>query len=240
MQVPIELFGGYTEHDGTVKFYTRVRSLINDNSLIVDWGCGRGADTTDFPTLYRSKLKSLGADNVKVVGVDIDPAASANPSLDAFFLLVEGRCPDIAPQSVDIIVCDFVLEHVDCPSVFVAEIGRVLKPGGFFCARTTNKWGYVAVASKLIPHALHSRVLSVVQPQRKAEDVFPAHYRINTQSDVKRLFTHDFDHCVQYEFAEPAYFGAGPVGLILGRALHALLPRFFAPSINVFLRRNNA
>lgn len=240
MQVRIDSFGGYSEYDGTVKFYTRVRSLIAKDSLIVDWGCGRGGDTSDLPSLYRSRLKTLNTGEVRVVGVDIDPVASTNPTLHDFYLLNDGKCLDIMSESVDMVICDFVLEHIDSPSEFIAEVTRILKPGGYFCARTTNKWGYVAIASKLIPKSLHARVLSVAQPQRKPEDVFPAPYLINTASDIRRLFSYDFDYCVQYEFAEPAYFGDSRPGLLLGRTLHALLPKHFAPSINVFLRKKNA
>lgn len=73
-----------------------------------------------------------------------------------------------------------VLEHVDDPVKFFAEVERVLKPGGIFCARTTNRLGYVGLAASLIPNRRHARVLGKVQRDRKEIDVFPTRYRINT------------------------------------------------------------
>ena len=238
MRLDMQDFGGYSALDGTVKFYSRVRSLMSEKTYVVDWGCGRGADTTDLPSLYRSKLKHFRGHTKKVIGVDIDIAASKNPAVDQFYLLSSGRCPEIETESIDLVVSDFVLEHVDDPDEFFDEISRILKPGGYFCARTTNKWGYVAIAACLIPKKLHNRVLSVVQPARKPEDVFPAPYRANTVSAIVKKTNSNFDYAVEYEFAEPAYFGASKIGVIFGRLLHRILPNFLAPSLNVFLRKN--
>jgi len=237
MRLDIQDFGGYSTLDGTVKFYTRVRSLISEKTCVVDWGCGRGADTTDLPSLYRSRLKLFRGHAKKVIGVDIDISASKNPAVDQFYLLSSGRCPEIEAESIDLVVSDFVLEHVDNPDEFFDEISRILKPGGYFCARTTNKWGYVAVAARLIPKKLHNLVLSVLQPDRKPEDVFPAPYRVNTVSAIVKKTNSHFDYAVEYEFAEPAYFGVSKIGILFGRFLHSILPNFLAPSLNVFLRK---
>lgn len=237
MKVNIEAFGGYSERDGTVKFYSRVRSLVSNGACVVDWGCGRGADVIDLPSLYRSKLKDLRSDSVRVLGADVDEAARVNPIIDEFYLMTDGKCQEIESGSVDLVICDFVMEHVEEPIAFFSEIKRLLKPGGYFCARTTNKLGYVAIVAMLIPAGLHTWILSKVQPLRKSEDVFPAPYLINTPATIKEKIEPDFDYHFQYEFSDPAYFGDHRLGLILGGILHALLPRYLAPSLNVFLRK---
>ena len=49
-------------------------------------------------------------------------------------------------SSFDVVVCVDVLEHVKNPRQAIAEIARVLKPGGLFCFDTINR----TVRSRLI------------------------------------------------------------------------------------------
>lgn len=47
----------------------------------------------------------------------------------------------------------------------------------------------IATASRLVPNRLHSRALESIQAgRRKSEDVFPAHYRLNTFGAIGRHF----------------------------------------------------
>ena len=39
---PESLFGGFTDVDGTITFFTRVNALIDSSSVVLDVGCGRG------------------------------------------------------------------------------------------------------------------------------------------------------------------------------------------------------
>ncbi|MGY3293953.1 hypothetical protein ACVWWP_007020 [Bradyrhizobium sp. LM3.6] len=85
---------------------------------------------------------------------------------------------------------------------------RLLKPGGWICARTPNKYGYIALANRLVPEALSHRLLKKMQPDRKEEDVFPAVYRLNTSAALAKHFPPSrFDHFVYSWDAEPAYHG---------------------------------
>ena len=86
----------------------------------------------------------------------------------------------IEDSSVDLIVCDFVMEHVEAPDQFLSEARRVLKNGGYICLRTPNRWGYVGLAASLNPNRFHAKVTSAVQDGRKEEDVFPTLYHCNS------------------------------------------------------------
>jgi len=73
-----------------------------------------------------------------------------------------------------------------------AELLRVLKPGGFICAMTPNRHGYIALASRLAGNRSHVALLEKIQPDRKPEDVFPAFYRLNTPAAVAGSFPFSF------------------------------------------------
>jgi len=90
-------------------------------------------------------------------------------------------------------VSDFVLEHVTDPEAFVAELARVLRPGGMFMARTVSRSSPLSVAARIVPNTGHARVVGVLQPGRQERDVFPTAYAMNTRQDLARLFDDDFD-----------------------------------------------
>jgi SAM-dependent methyltransferase len=132
-----------------------------------------------------------------------------------------------------------VFEHLPNPAGSAAELKRVLKPGGWIAAVTPNKWGYVAIASRMVPNRFHARALRAVQPGRKEEDVFPTHYRLNSLSSLRRHFGPE---CTVHAFrtsSEPAYhFGST---LLYGamKTVHALLPPPLHTAICAFIRKGD-
>ena len=53
-----------------------------------------------------------------------------NEALDrAFVITPDGELP-IPDQSIDVVVSDFVFEHIQDPARAARELDRVLKPGG--------------------------------------------------------------------------------------------------------------
>jgi ubiquinone/menaquinone biosynthesis C-methylase UbiE len=127
-----------------------------------------------------------------VIGVDVDPAGSANPVLDEFRLITGERWP-LEDGSVDLAVCDWVLEHVQDPAAFVDELDRVLRPGGAFVARTINRRSLLALGSRAVPSRAHAAVLARMQPGRAAQDVFPTAYRMNTRAALAPLLDGRFE-----------------------------------------------
>jgi len=211
---PERRYGGFTHVDGTVAFYTRVNSVLEPSSVVLDVGCGRGAAAEDRVP-WRRELQTLKGKCARVIGVDVDPDAATNPLIDEFHRIEDGRLP-LADASVDVCVSDFVVEHVHDVDAFFAECARVLKPGGYLFIRTPNVWNYMGIASRVIPVRLHAKVLRRVQADRKGEDVFPTFYQCNSVRKLRRtLEGHGFDAVVQTHEPEPAY-------LSFSRLLYAL------------------
>lgn len=201
---PERRFGGFTHVDGTVAFYTRVNSLLQPTSIVLDLGCGRGAATEDSVS-WRRELQTFRGKCARVVGADVDPAAADNPNIDEFHLIEGGRLP-LPDNSADVCVSDFVLEHVEDVDLFFSEAARVLRPGGYVCIRTPNVWNYMGVASRIVPSRLHAKVLNRIQAERKEEDIFPTVYRCNSVRKLRAaLERHHFDAVVQTQEPEPAY-----------------------------------
>ena len=235
---PESRFGGFTDIDGTIAFFARVNALIKADDVVLEVGCGRGAHQED-PIEIRKQLRIFKGRVRRVIGIDVDPGASENPYLDEFKPITNSSWP-IESNSIDCIVSDCVLEHVDEPNVFFSEARRVLRDGGYLCIRTTNVWSYVALASWLIPNRLHSRILRVVQDDRKEQDVFPVRYRCNSIRKINSaLRKSGFVGLAYGTEAEPSYLSFSRLAFYLGVLHQRFAPRLIKPAIFAFGRLAN-
>lgn len=230
---PESRFGGFTHVDATINFYSRVHELLTPSSIILDVGCGRGWYAED-PVAIRRELRIFKGRCQKVIGIDVDPAAAANPYLNEFHQLTSDRWP-IADESVDVIVSDWVLEHVAEPDKFFAEAQRVLKPGGYVCLRTTNARSYVGLISRLVPNRLHASVVSRIPGNKAPQDVFPATYQCNTRRALKKtLARHGFDGSVYGDEAEPYYLTFNRFAFWIGVLHQRFAPQAFRLALFAF------
>lgn len=230
---PEASFGGFTDIDGTVVFFNKVNSLLDPSFVVLDVGCGRGSYHEDTVS-YRKNLRILKGKVAKVIGIDVDSGAQENPFLDEFHLIQDNSWP-VESNSIDLIVCDNVLEHLPDPDRFFQEIHRVLKNGGYLCIRTPNRWGYVALAATVIPNKYHSKVTSVVQDGRKEEDVFPTVYRCNSTRKIRKIMKKNGLDCVVYGYeAEPSYLAFSTIAYFFGVLHQKFAPRFLKPAIFAF------
>lgn len=229
---------GFSSVDGTINFYLFAKSLVRPDMTVLDFGAGRGAAHIDDDCAVRRDLTSFKGRVAKLIGADVDPVVMTNPDLDqAVMIGADGSLP-LPDQSVDLVVSDWVFEHLPDPEVSAREIERVLKPGGWICARTPNKNGYVALGNRLIPEKLKDFILSLAQPGRKHEDVFPAHYRLNSRAAFKRHFPTDmFRHCVYGWNSEPSYTFNNRFVFYAFALLHGLTARILPLHWHVFIQK---
>ena len=230
-------YGGFTDVDGTIAFYFRITSLINSSSVVLDFGCGRGICDKD-PLQIRRELKIFKGRCKKVIGIDIDETARNNPFIDEFHLLKNNRVP-LGDRSVDMCVCDSVLEHVENPNYLFSECGRVIKQGGYLCIRTPNIYGYVGLFSRLVPNRLHYEVLmKLTNLRRKEEDVFRTFYECNSIKKIRGMLeTHGFEHCVYGYEAEPTYLQFSRLCYMLGVLYQRFAPSKFKNTIFAFAKK---
>jgi SAM-dependent methyltransferase len=175
---------------------------------------------------------------IHLVGLDPDPQAAANPFLNRFELLAEGMPWPVADGSADLVVARYVLEHVADPDDFMANVARVLRPGGAFVFLTPNRAHPIMVASRLIPYSLHVALLARTKGT-DAGDVFPTHYRANSRRALTRLARAHGLEVQGLQVAELVPFGYLDVavpGFVVATAYHAAvtltgLDRFVGLSI---------
>ena len=230
--------GQFSSVDGSIEFYGRINALLDKESVILDFGAGRGAWFEDDVSDFRKQIRLLKGKASKIIGCDVDSAVLGNRALDEAFVFAPGEALPFQDESIDMIVSDFVFEHISEPLDIATEFRRILRPGGWICARTPTKYCYVAIAARMVKNSKHSKVISRAQPTRKEVDVFPTVYKLNTMSEVRKYFTDDQYNNFSYTYtAEPAYhFNSSAIFRVL-EFTQWLMPRFFSGNLFVFLQK---
>lgn len=228
---------GFPHIDQEVAFYVQVAALLRPDDVVLDFGAGRGAWFHDEPSRFRRWIQNFRGRCAHVDGCDVDPVVLTNQSLDRALVIEPGKPLPYEDDRFDLVVSRYVFEHLDDPEWAARELLRVTKPGGWICVMTPNKWGYVALAARMVPNALHNAALRFVQPQRKARDTFPTAYRLNTPRAVRKYFGHAADVHHYSTSAVPSYHFGSAIVFRLLRLVHRLTPPPLDVGLRFFIRK---
>lgn len=229
--------GGFTHRDGTIAFYSRVNALLRPQDVVLDFGAGRGL-AQDDPVAFRRSLMTLRGRTERVIAMDVDAAVMSNSMSDEQIVMANSSVIALSDSSVDLVLADNVFEHIADPIGVSKEFARVVKPGGWVCARTPNLYGYIAVGARLIPNSMHSKIVRRLQPGslRNETDVFPTIYKMNSRRQLKTLFAEkDWQLFVVSNRPDAGYAAGiraiGALQLMIGAVPGA------SPMLHVFARR---
>ena len=113
---------------------------LKPGAWVLDLGCGEGRHVHGLHVLGGINVVGLDRDGPSLIkareGLAMLPAATATTGF------VEGdayRTP-YADATFDAVICSEVLEHLEDYHAALAEIARVLKPGGVFVATVPRAW----------------------------------------------------------------------------------------------------
>lgn len=185
---------------------------------VLDVGCGTG-DIAPFP--WRDYP------TVTVVGMDPNPLAARNPQLSRFVLLEDEAHWPVEDQGFDLVVARYVLEHVAVPPSFFANVGRVLKSGGYFLFLTPNMHHPAMVAARYLSRAIKTKLVNRAM-KVSADDVFPTHYRLNTTGRIRTLAQqHHFrvEYLATKEHQPTTYLDFHVIGFLLAYRYYLAMKR---------------
>lgn len=115
-------------------------------SCFLDVGCGSGIGLAWAARVLPEARR---------VGVDVSPHALEHcAGLGAELRLIDGSHLPLPQDAVDIAICVDVLQHVEDEGPLLAEMRRVLRPGGWLYVRTNSRGlGSAPAGSKLFTRA---------------------------------------------------------------------------------------
>jgi SAM-dependent methyltransferase len=116
---------------------------------VLDLGCGAGDSVEQFRSLNPG---------VSWAGVDLpsSPEVAGRTRTDAEFRTFDGREIPADDASQDVVYCKQVLEHVADPRPLLADVARVLRPGGAFMGSTSQLEPYHSLSvGNITPYGLH-------------------------------------------------------------------------------------
>ncbi|MBN1887497.1 MAG: methyltransferase domain-containing protein [Thermoflexales bacterium] len=195
-------------YEGLVRRYARA------GASWLDVGCGRGGI-----------VELLGEQVGLCAGIDPDPASlrehrAGLVRLSAAYL---ERLP-FASGSFEMVTCSWVLEHLPDPPLALAEVARVLRPGGHFVFLTPNALNSITWLNRLAP-ARAQRALVRRLYQRDESDTFEVHYRANTPARLDGLLRECGLQCVEMALVgDPTYVAFNDTLFALAARIERCLP----------------
>ncbi|HXE75802.1 MAG TPA: class I SAM-dependent methyltransferase [Candidatus Xenobia bacterium] len=195
-------------------FRRLVAQHVSPGARVLEAGCGRDTDLSGY-------LREAGC---RVVGIDLSPALSENSALH-YPVRGDLEALPFANESVDLVTCRYVVEHLKDPVRAFGELARVLRRGGKVVLLTPNRWHYVTLIARLTPHAFHRWVN--VHRGVPAEDVFPTRYQANSRRQLLHLAHRCGLRAVEIQLLElrPNYLLFSTPTLLLGVLYERLVNR---------------
>jgi SAM-dependent methyltransferase len=155
-----------------------VRSRLTADSRVLDLGCGRGG----VVELFWREVKVAA-------GLDPDTSSLAGHRAPGMPVIRGvGESLPFVNESFDLIVCLWVLEHLQDPLATLREVRRVLRPGGHFIFVTPNLSNPVMLLNRIgkaLP-ALQRRMVPRLYGRVEA-DTFRVQYRANTAGAIRTV-----------------------------------------------------
>jgi len=177
--------------ESTDLIIARRHRIVNElarptGGILLDFGCGSGAQTLLFAPQF-----------ARTIAVDIDEAyvaecarrvAQAGLADRVRCVAYDGDALPLESQTVDFAVSFEVLEHVDDEARALAELHRVLKPGGTLAISVPNRWWVFETHGAALPILPWNRVPFFSWLPKSLHDRW-ARARIYSRREIVRKLT---------------------------------------------------
>lgn len=108
----------------------KIKLIKNEPINVLDLGCGKG-ESLDFFRSLNFKIEWFGVD------IEKSPEVQSRTESNERLITFDGINIPFPDNYFDLIYCKQVFEHVKYPRDLLADVKRVLKPGGYFIGSTS-------------------------------------------------------------------------------------------------------
>ena len=152
--------------------------LMGEKTVLLDAGCGEKG----IMDKYRGK-------NCLSVGMDLSLEAMAcNSALDGYVQSGVEVLP-FKDKIFDVVVSQWVMEHIRSPRLVFKEFSRVLKPDGDLIVVTNSVYNPIMLVSAVLPSRMRDNMKEKVFPSEIKEDTFPTYYNCNSKRKFESILS---------------------------------------------------
>jgi SAM-dependent methyltransferase len=186
----------------TEVFADLVRAYITPQTRVLDLGCGRGGlvEQLDLPAAH-------------LFGIDADWHSLAEHRLaDLPRAVAETTALPLAAGQFDVALGSWLFEHLDTPAQTLAQVRRVLRPGGVLVFITPNSRHPLALLNRLFGRLETVQGFLVERLYGRAPaDTFPTRYLANSRRQLDALaHAADLDLIRLQVIPDPTYLALRP------------------------------
>jgi SAM-dependent methyltransferase len=208
-------------------WFHALTELCGEESVILEIGSGSGI----------GKQNALYPRVKQIVGIDLDERVLDNPNLNiAKNISAYEIDSELADYEFDLIYSHMVAEHIDDSRRFLSSQLALLKPGGRILHSTVSKYYWTSLINDLVPERLKFWLIEHLGAGRKQQDVFPAHYQLNSEGQIKRLCKElNVSYQVLREDEAPGYLRRSMFLMLVYTAIHKPLQFLIPPLRPIFV-----
>ncbi len=152
-----------------------ITALAKPYTTLLDIGCGRMSLASDPMRAMRY-----------TIGIDLDLRDLKNNHSISFPVGAEGGALPFAARSFDLVLGQWVIEHLPVPQRLFQEMARVLRTDGRIVLFTTNANNYIPWLSRVLTPGWQQRLVKRFLHRLNCE-TFPVFYRANTPKKLGQL-----------------------------------------------------
>ena len=164
------------------KYHKAIRSALPPQPAWLDLGCGHQI----FAEWMLREETELAARARCLVGIDLDLSGMLKHQTIHARVMGNLEALPFPAETFDFVTANMVVEHMEKPAAILAEIRRVLQPGGTFVFHTPNFRSPLVRLASMIPGVIKNRLIPFLE-DRRAEDIFPTLYRMNTAPTIVQM-----------------------------------------------------
>jgi len=200
---------GY-EHSGST-YEGLVKRHLTPQARVLDAGCGRGG----VIELYAERVG-------QAVGLDTDLTSLREHRCLRQLVVASLATMPFPGGFFDVVLCSWVVEHLEEPDAVFREMARVLNKRGHLLLLTPNAWSYPTLINRLIPARLRRWLVRTVYG-RRSKDIFLPFYRANSKGRLDaKLHRVGLRNEKFYYVGDPSYIAFNDACFKLGVLLERL------------------